>query len=528
MKNSSLLIRTLVLGVLVFFASCKKDKVVSKDETPPPTSNRDELTKDSIFLYAKQVYLWNDALPTYTVFNPRKFTGSDNITNLNAELFALTRFGINPLTNLPYEYNPEYTDETKYSFIDDLVADGKLAFSKNGQSSIDFNGEGNDFGFSVILLGENTNYNVFLRFASPGSPAALAGLGRGSKIEKINGRSIGTNFNGGEDVFINNALDANSITIAGKKLNGTSFNVTLNKTKYDSSPIFKDTVLVKGAKKIGYLAYARFTDDKNSEAPLTNVFSKFSAAGVTDLVIDLRYNPGGYVTTAEHLINLIAPSSLNSKIMFEQTYNATMQAGKATILKNQPQRDQQGNLIYNNGKLLTYADESYTKAANRTVFSKEGSLDNMNKVVFITTDGTASSSELVINSLKPFLTVKTVGTTSYGKPVGFFPIRIDKYDLYLSSFSTTNANGEGNYFAGIKPDAERNDDVNKDFGDPTEESLASAISFLTDGKFTTSTSSGGKTVNSTKLFGNSTHVLKVYEPAVLKGMIGTPKKSNGF
>ncbi|HEX7366456.1 MAG TPA: S41 family peptidase, partial [Pelobium sp.] len=515
------IINTFLVALSIFFTACKKDKIIAKEETPPPTSNRDELTKDSIFLYAKQVYLWNAELPTYTLFNPRQYKGSDNITNLNAELFALTRYGKNAATGLPYEYNPEYTDETKYSFIEDLAAEGKLAFLKNKQSSVDFNGEGNDFGFSVILLGKSSAYDVFLRFVSPGSPAALAGLGRGVKIEKINGRAIGTNYNGGEDVFINNALNANSINIAGKKLSGSSFDVNLTKAKYESSPIFKDTVLVNGGKKIGYLAYARFTDDKNSEAALTNVFSKFSGAGVTDLVVDLRYNPGGYVSTAEHLINLIAPSSLNGKTMFEQTYNATMQAGLATILKNQPQRDQQGALIYNNGRLLTYADESFKKSDNRTLFSKEGSLDNISKVVFITTDGTASSSELVINSLKPFLTVKTVGSTSYGKPVGFFPIRIDKYDLYLSSFSTTNANGDGNYFAGIKPDAERDDDVSKDFGDPSETSLSAAISFLTNGKFTTS--SGGKTVNSAKSVGSSNNVLKVYEPAVLKGMVATPE-----
>ncbi|WP_017257610.1 S41 family peptidase [Pedobacter arcticus] len=521
MNNISLALRLAVFGAFALVA-CKKDKALPKEAGPTPTTNRNELSKDSMFLYAKEVYLWNDALPAYGVFDPRsKFNGSsDHFTNLNAELFALTRYGINPLTALPYEYNPEEKDQTKYSFIEDLVAEGKLAVLKNSKSNIDFNGDGDDLGFSLALTGYRDNYRIYLRFSSPGSPAALAGLDRGDYINNINNKSIGTDFDS-EESYINDAINKSTIKISGKKRNGTSFNVTLNKTKYNSSPIFKDTVLVTGGKKIGYLAYARFTDDENSFAPLTAVFAKFSAAGVSDLVIDLRYNPGGYVNTAEHLINLIAPSSLDGKTMFEQTYNATMEAGKATILKNQPLRDQQGKILYDNGRMLTYADESFKKADNKTVFSKEGALDNISKVVFITTEGTASSSELVINSLKPHITVKTVGSTSYGKPVGFFPIRIDKYDLYLSSFFTTNANGEGNYFAGITPDAVREDDVEKGFGDPNEESLSSAISFLTVGKFTTSTST--KKVNSESTKASSSAVLKVYGPAVLKGMIETPK-----
>ncbi|HET8827773.1 MAG TPA: S41 family peptidase [Pelobium sp.] len=522
MKNISLTIRSAVFASILLLAACKKDKVTPEDAAPTPTTNRNELTKDSIFLYAKEVYLWNEALPTYNTFKPRtEFNeSSDNLTNLNAELFALTRYGINSLTGLPYEFNMEYPDETKYSFIEDLVAEGKLAFAKNSQSNVDFNGEGNDLGFSLALIGTRDNYKVYFRFTSPGSPASLAGLSRGDYINKINGRNIGTNFDT-EENFINDAINKDAITIGGKKKDGTDFNASLVKTKYTSSPIFKDTVLLEGTKKIGYLAYARFTDDDNSDLPLTNVFNKFTSAGVTDLVIDLRYNPGGYVTTAEHLINLIAPRSLNGKTMFKQTYNATMQAGKATILKNQPLRDQQGELVYRNGRLVTYADESFKESDNQTFFNKEGNLDNISKVVFIITESTASSSELVINSLKPHITVKTVGTTSYGKPVGFFPIRIDKYDLYLSSFSTTNSNGDGNYFAGIIPDAEKGDDVTRGFGDPDEDSLEAAIAYLVSGNFTSSSSS--RKVNSTKSDTKSNNVLKVYEPAVLKGMIGTPK-----
>ena len=90
MKSISLPLKFAVLGAFALLAACKKDKALPKEVGPTPTTNRNELTKDSMFLYAKEVYLWNDALPTYAVFNPRSFSkSSDNLSNLNQELFAI-------------------------------------------------------------------------------------------------------------------------------------------------------------------------------------------------------------------------------------------------------------------------------------------------------------------------------------------------------------------------------------------------------------------------------------------------------
>ncbi len=523
MKQTLLRITFLGFVIIIIFNACKKDKITTT-ETPAITTDRNELTKDSMFLYAKELYLWNADLPTYSAFNPRKFTGGDNITNLNDELFAITRFGINPLTGRAYEYNTETPTDTKYSFIEDLVANGKLSAAKNTLGAIDFNGEGNDFGYSLAVAGESVNnYKIYFQYVSPGSPCALKGLSRGDYFNVINGRTIGTNLSA-ETSFIEDAINQNTITIGGKKKDGTSFSYILTKAKYTSSPIYKDTILTSGTKKIGYLAYAKFTDQNNSFAALTNVFSKFASANVTDLVIDLRYNGGGYVSTAEYLINLIAPPSLNSKVMFVETYNATLQAGKASILRNQPIRNQQGEIEYRNGKIANYADNAnYDKASNTSYFDKEGNLNNVNKVIFITTENTASSSELVINSLKPYLNVKTVGSTSYGKPVGFFPIRIDKYDIYISSFSTTNSLGQGNYFAGIVPDKLAQDNVTKDFGDPTESSLASAIFYIVNDRFSTSSSSSTISLDGVKQSNSNLTIKNIYTPTGLKGMIDVPR-----
>nr|MBC7614080.1 hypothetical protein [Pseudopedobacter sp.] len=130
---------TAALILSMSILACKKDKNTTITPTPTPTptlATRDELSKDSLFLYAKDIYLWNDALPTFEVFKPRSFTASSTqLTNLNSELFAITRYKINPTTGKPYEYNTDYPQENKYSYIEDLVASGKLTFAPNQLAS---------------------------------------------------------------------------------------------------------------------------------------------------------------------------------------------------------------------------------------------------------------------------------------------------------------------------------------------------------------------------------------------------------
>lgn len=523
MRNKSLNVGIFILWVLISFTACKKNKPITPTTSTTPTRN--DLTKDSIFLYAKEIYLWNNDLPSVATFSPRSYnSSSDNYTNLTSELFAITRYPINPATNLSYEYNTAYPSESKYSFIDDLVASGKLTFAPDAQSSVGLDGKGNDFGLALSAVGTNTNYKIYFKYTSPGSPAALAGLGRGDDIETINGKSIGTNFNNEVD-FINSAFDATqktSVQITGKKKDQSAYHVTLTKTTYQSSPIYKDTVLTASGKEVGYLAFARFSDDNNSSAALDTVFAHFVKAGVTDLIIDLRYNGGGFVSTAEHLINLIAPTSANGKVMFSEAYNSIMQNGQATILKNQPLRDQSGKIQYSNGQMVTYADLSYTVADNTYNITKSSGINNVGKVVFITTGGTASASELVINSLRPYVDVKTVGQTSYGKPVGFFPVRIDKYDVYMSNFSSTNASGNGNYYAGFTPDSQKSDDVTKDFGNSNELCTAAALAYIGTGAFPNS-------ITNIKVDGvlnqSGVMVKDAFAPASFNGMIdNTPKK----
>ncbi|RYF11436.1 MAG: hypothetical protein EOO42_21325, partial [Flavobacteriales bacterium] len=467
----------ILLFALTGIVSCKKDKV--EESKPSSTTDRSELTKDSIFYYAKEVYLWNSSLPTYAVFKPRGFnTSSNQLTNFNAELFAITRYSINSLTGKPYEYHAEYPNENKFSYIDDSDVLGQIARTDKG--SVDLDGKGNDLGYSLVTLRSGNNFAVYFRYTSPGSPAYLAGLRRGDYINEVNGVRFGTNYNA-EINSVRSILNSapNTIQLGGVKKNGNSFNVSLSKAQYDSSPIFKDSVLAVGNKKIGYLSYARFSNTANSHDVLSDIFAKFSSDNVTDLIVDLRYNGGGFVHTARHLANLIAPASLNGKVMFAEHFNATMQSGRAAILRNQIVRDDNGNVEVENGRPVTYADYSYTVANNTFKFDKIGPLDNVKKIVFIVSENTASASELLINIFKPYLDVKIVGTKTYGKPVGFFSIRIDNYDIYYSMFTSKNSANQGDYYDGMVPDAVEQDDPTRDFGNTQELNIAKALNYIT-------------------------------------------------
>ncbi|HEY0896361.1 MAG TPA: S41 family peptidase [Sphingobacteriaceae bacterium] len=475
----------LAAAAVLISASCKKEPSPAPVDPDPDetgqTGSRMQLTQDSIFLYAKEVYYWNDAIPAKDVFNPRQYTAQSNdLDNFNHELFAITQLKINPETGKPYEYvatssggNAGYP---KYSYIKDKADDNPTSSTASRSvSSVDLEGNGNDMGLSLSAIGSNSNYEVRIRYASPGSPAAKAGLSRGDLITTFGDRTVGSNFDQ-EVNYINSAMAGSSIRLAGRKKDGSAFDVTVNKAVYKSSPIYKDTILTSGSKKIGYLAYARFSSTANSETALVNTFKDFTAGGVTDLVIDLRYNGGGYVHIAELLSNLIAPSSLNGKVMFREKFNSTMQTGKAEILKNQPLLDANDRLQYENGEIVTYFDIDYSEENNVHHFEKKGGLEGIQNVVFIVTANTASASELVINNLKPHMSVKVVGKQSYGKPIGFFPITIqNKYDVYYSMFTSINSAGQTDYYAGFVPDAEATDDVTRDFGDPAELSLAAAL-----------------------------------------------------
>ncbi|MBB6238202.1 C-terminal processing protease CtpA/Prc [Pedobacter sp. AK013] len=439
-----------LLIVVGFTISCKKSKTEPDSNAVPQgtSGTRDELTKDSIYLYAQQTYYWNVGMPSYSAFNPRQYSSN------NAVLAALKAL-------------PSTGGKDKYSFIDDGTVAGELG------------GVGGDFGFSVFFAGPS---DLRIKYVYAGSPAGVQGLKRGYQITKINGSTDINTTDARIDYIVNAIFGTNpTVTLTVLKPDGTSQDVTITKASYSINPILFTKTYTIGAKKVGYIVFNSFTT--NSATLLDAAFAQFATDGVSELVVDLRYNGGGSVATSEAFTNLIAPPSQNGKVMYTTYWTQTMQDNQATILQNQK--------FYAKGndgvtRMYSYFDYSYkptVAAGNQEVFAKRGPLNNLARVYFIVTSSTASASELLINNLKPVIDVKLIGKKTYGKPVGFFSIRIDKNDLYIPQFETKNQLNQGGYFDGMAVDKDIFDDVTKDFGDPTEKLLAQALYYSANGGF---------------------------------------------
>jgi C-terminal processing protease CtpA/Prc len=199
-------------------------------------------------------------------------------------------------------------------------------------------------------------------------------------------------------------------------------------------------------RRVGYLFFRNFV--RPSVAALDEAFAALSQAGVSELVLDLRYNGGGLVDVAVHLSSLIggAPTAGQSFATF--THNAR-------------------NAFRN--ETLRFADAT-------------GPAPTLSRLIVITTRSSASASEGVINGLRPFMPVVLIGDATYGKPVGQYLIEFCGKVLAPVSFSLKNANGEADYFDGFAPTCVAGDGIDRELGDPAEASLAEAFHYIRHGE----------------------------------------------
>lgn len=433
-----------------------------------------DLIRDSVYLYTQEDYFWSEAIPAYATFAPRSYTGTTDLAALQAELYKLSQYKINSATGQPYEYVANST-AAKYSFID------------AGQVASRLSAVTGDFGFGITY---NSVADLRIKYVNPGSPAAAAGLKRGYQIRSING-STSINYDsptGTNVTFVNNAINnSTTITLIVTKNDGTSATFSLNVAAYTNNPVlYTNVYTLSTGKKVGYLVFNSFVSLATTQAALDAAFATFKSAAISDLIIDIRYNGGGYVETAEYLDNLIAPSSTTGQLMYNTYYNALLQSGKATLLKNQVRKDASTGTVYN------YSQIDYTIAKNVKKFGTNHPL-SLSRVFFIVTGSTASAAELTINNLRPYMDVRLVGATTFGKPVGFFDININKYQMYIPEFQTRNAANTGDYYAGFVPGStdfpnsfKSTDDITKDFGDVTEKLLGSTLGYIKSGTYAVS------------------------------------------
>jgi C-terminal processing protease CtpA/Prc len=323
-----------------------------------------------------------------------------------------------------------------------------------------FYASGSSAGFGVRLSYDEPARRLFVIEAFENAPALNAGIDRGTEI-----LGIGTNANNIQDVsqlFASGGsqavADALGPTTAGtvralriSDAAGTRV-VTVSKADYALLPVsnrYGGKILDDGGRKIGYVNLRTFID--TADPALRQVFASFRSAGITNVIVDLRYNGGGLVSIAELMGDLLGGNRSTSDVFDYQTFRPE-------------------------------------KSANNTQhnFKPQAQSVSSTRIAFIGTGGTASASELVINAFTPYLhgASALVGTNTYGKPVGQIAIDRSACDdrLRVIAFKTENAAHQGEYFTGLASKMEAScaapDDIAHPLGDPQEASVRSALDFL--------------------------------------------------
>jgi carboxyl-terminal processing protease len=421
MKKSLL---TLMTGLLIVMLaqSCKKDDVVPdeipEDKIPAEVLATNEWIYENMSLY----YFWTTFMPEI---------------NRTKEADPFKYFD-----KLVYE-------EDRWSYISDDYNKFKSGYE----------GTPTTMGYqpSFFLAGTKDVFMV-VSYVYPGSPAAEAGLERGDIILSVNDAVMDTsNY---YDVFSGPNYTVQLGTAVGGQLSFTGESLTLVAREIEADPAIHHEVLDINGHKIGYLVYVEFVSGENDEylPSLDNIFGEFQAAGATDVIIDLRYNPGGDPVSAAHIASSVAPVSAveTTDVLISMKYNTELQ------------------------KFLE--DNNYVSNLYHRFKATPVNM-NLNRIYFFTTGRSASASELLVVGLEPYMDVIQIGEATYGKYAGSWVLPDDdeQWVMLPITFKYANKSGKTDFINGLLPDHAIEDDAFNalPFGDTSDPMMAQAVELIT-------------------------------------------------
>jgi carboxyl-terminal processing protease len=406
MNNKLKSLIVIAFSLSVGLSSCKKN-------TDAVNAAAD--LRDSVYAYSQEVYLWSDNLPSYSVFNPLSYPTADSVMK-------------KVRTYSPF-VNGRYQD--RWSFVIDKATWDNVV---SGNSS----DTGAEYAF-------NTDSDLRVKLVYSQSSAGKQGVTRGWKTLKING--VDGNYANLKQ--LNTELGKASQTIVFQKPDHNQVTLTLTGSTYKSDYIINPKVFNINGNNVGYFNFDSFLGSNSGQTTkdeLDKVFADFKSKNVTELVLDLRYNGGGYGTVSNYLGSLIAPSSAVGKVFVNSVHNKKYTSWNKTDL--------------------------FTSLANGLKVSR---------ISIIVAKGTASASEELINALKPVMTVKLIGSTTHGKPVGYYGFPVMNSYVFPVALKNVNSVGNADFYEGFTVDKVQADDVTHDLGDPAESCLGIALNYIKTG-----------------------------------------------
>ncbi len=402
---------------------------------------------------------------------------------------------------------PASLDPTPYSTVDDYIdaltagaraqsRDRYFTYITSIAAENAYYNSGSSAGYGIRLATDTVQRRVFINEAFEGAPALAAGIDRGAEIVAIG--TSATDLRNVSDMMASGGAGAVT-TALGPDTPGTTRtfritdsagtrNVTVSKADYTLTPVsarYGAKVIDDGGKKVGYINLRTFITTANT--PLRTAFANFRAQGVTELIIDFRYNGGGLVSVAELMGDLMGANRLTSDVFSYTTFRTSKSSDNST---------------------RRFSPQSESIAPTR--------------VAFIGTGGTASASELVINSFLPYLGANAglVGGNTYGKPVGQIALDKSACDdrLRVIAFALQNRDRQGEYYTGLANTMQSTcraaDDISRPLGDPAEASTRAALDFLA-GRSCTAIS-GGQTSQAARTGEGPRDLLSPERPSTLQ------------
>ncbi|MDR0394615.1 MAG: hypothetical protein LBH77_05605 [Tannerella sp.] len=383
----------------------------------------------------------------------------------------------------------QYANEETYrSYTDPYQLFGKFVYKDDRWSDLTddidswkntVQGISTTYGYTLAKgkFSNTGHYFAIILYVGSESPAAIAGLKRGDIIIGINeGDITEDNY---ENLFYSSSI-AIQLGVLNREENTISIlpgSIRMNAVEMYEDPVHTSRILEKNGHKIGYLCYTAYIN--TSEPKLQAVFGEFKAAGVTDVVLDLRYNNGGHARTAQVLSSILAPD--------------------AAVRRKDAYLTQQWNDLYS--RYWSEIGQDHTEYFIDTLAVNM----DLKRLYVLTSENTASASEATVIGLKPYMDVILIGTATHGKYYGGYILSSDDYyggsaeynkayyqgianwGMYVMAYRYANKNNYPNFSGGLTPEpgdlvAENLLDL-KPFGDESDPLLGRALERITGEKY---------------------------------------------